>query len=147
MTNIIAFLCCVSGGMLVGLHFRKRALQKNQFYSDLVRYISALQLNVTGRQTELAVFNADFVQRASQVFAEASKNRRYPFCSASQKKDLDDFFGNLDCVGSGALLEHLNFFRKQFEPVLAECAAEAKKSSLYVKLGLLLGAMAGILFL
>ena len=40
----------------------------------------------------------------------------------------------------------MEMFETQFADCLKDCDAEAKKSSVYVKMGLLLGAMAGILF-
>lgn len=147
MIRIIAFICCVLGGFTFGLYLKKRTVQKNNLYSDLVRYCVALQLNVTGKQLELGTFNADFSQSCSAPFCEAMQQKNYSYCSALQKKSLTDFFDNLDCVGGSALLEHLKFFQKQFETDLAESSYAAKKSSLYVKLGLLLGVMVGILFL
>lgn len=147
MIRIIAFVCCVVGGFAFGLHLKKRAVQKNNLYADLVRYCVALQLNVCGKQLELGTFNADFCQSCSAPFCEALQQKTYCYCSALQKKGLSDFFANLDCVGGGALLEHLKFFQKQFETDLSEASASAKKASIYVKLGLLLGVMAGILFL
>lgn len=130
-----------------GVYLKKRAVKKSELFSDIVRYCSALQLNVTGKQLELAAFDAEFAKNCSAPFCEALTQKNYSYCSALQKKRLDDFFSNLDCVGGDALLEHLRFFQKQFEADFSESAAAAKKASLYVKLGLLLGVMVGILFL
>lgn len=147
MIQIFALVCCVSSGMFAGIFLRKRAIRKNEFFADLMRYISALQLNVSGRQQELGAFNEDFAKNCSETFREALLNRSYPNVSRIQKQNLDAFFSNLDTPGGSALLQHLEFFKKLFDNDCDEAAASAKKSFVYVKLGILFGAMVGILFL
>ena len=81
------------------------------------------------------------------MFADYLSESKLPQMNALQKKLMADFFGNLDCVSGNELLQHMEMFETQFADCLKDCDAEAKKSSVYVKTGLLLGAMAGILFL
>lgn len=146
MTNIILFICCALGGFFCGLYLKKRVTQKNALFVDLVKYTVALQLNVSGKQLEMGEFNAKFCDSCSEVFKDALQ-QKYPALSASQKNAVQEFFANLDCASGDALMKHLALFQKQFESISSETATEAKKSSLYLKLGLLLGAMLGILFL
>lgn len=147
MTNIILFICCVLGGFLCGMYLKKRVMQKNALFSDLVKYTVALQLNVAGKQLEISDFNNKFCETSSSVFQEALQEKKYPSLTAAHKNLLQDFFSNLDCASGSALMEHLAFYQKQFESCLKETDDAAKKSSLYIKLGLLLGVMVGILFL
>ncbi len=147
MTNIILFICCVLGGFLCGVYLKKRVMQKYALFSDLVKYTAALQLNVTGKQLEISDFNSKFCESSNLVFKEVLQENKYPSLSSTQKNTVQDFFSNLNCASGSALMEHLVFYQKQFEACLQETDGEAKKSSLYVKLGLLLGVMIGILFL
>lgn len=147
MTDIILFLCTTLAGFLLGLYLQRRVARTNEMYCDLSRYISALKLNVTGRQRELADFNAEFAAACGAVFKDCLIGKKFPRFNAQQKKRLEEFFDNLDCSGSEQLLQNLDFYAKQFEPDMHASADALKKSSVYVKLGLLLGAMVGILFL
>ena len=146
MTNIILFICCALGGFFCGLYLKKRVTQKNALFADLVKYTVSLQMNVGGKQLEMGEFNAEFCTHCSEVFKDALQ-QKFPALSASQKNAVQDFFAHLDCASGDALINHLAYYQKQFESISSETASEAKKSSLYTKLGLLLGVMLGILFL
>ena len=147
MIDIILFLCTITAGFLIGLYLQKRVAKTNQMWNDLARYITALKLNVTGRQKELADFNLEFAGTCGETFRECLLSKKYPNLKPPQKKRLEEFFANLDCAGSNQLLENLDFYAGQFEVDLKDSADAAKKSSIYIKLGILLGAMVGILFL
>ena len=95
----------------------------------------------------LADFNAEFSANCSETFKECLLAKKYPKLKGQQTKRLTEFFASLDCVGSEQLLQNLDFYAKQFEGDLKDSAEAVKKSSIYVKLGILLGAMVGILFL
>lgn len=126
---------------------QKQAIAKNLMYLDLLKYIAALKLNVNGRQLELARFNADFCTNCSGAFCAALQQNKYPRLKADKRKTVQDFFANLNCASGNQLLQHLEFYETQLRPDAEECAQAAAKSSVYVKIGILLGAMAGILFL
>lgn len=147
MIGAILFVCSVLCGFLAGRYFQKKSLRRNDLLSDVSKYLSALKLNVTGKQLELKKFNEGFLESCSKTFCEFLTEKKFPALNALQKKRIEDCFSNLDCVSGEQLLQHLDFYAKQFEADVKDCAEAAKKSSVYVKLGLLLGAMAGILFL
>ena len=147
MIDIILLLCTTLAGFFVGLYLQKRVARTGEMWNDLSRYIASLKLNVAGRQRELADFNAEFVSTCGATFRDCLVAKKYPKLSAQQKKRIEDFFANLDCAGSEQLLQNLDFYAKQFEADIKDSADAVKKSSIYVKLGLLLGAMLGILFL
>ena len=67
--------------------------------------------------------------------------------SKTQKENLTGFFDNLDCVSSQSFIEHINYYSKIFEcDAKNVLQGEVMKASIYGKLGMLLGAMLGILF-
>ena len=147
MTNIILFLCCVLTGFLAGRAMQKRSLVRADIFSDVTQYVSALKINVTGKQQEMELFNAEFLKNCSDGFRNYFADKKCGFVNRTQKQHLDGFFGNLNCSSGELLLQHLNFYEKIFEQDWNSILEEAKKSAVYVKLGLLSGAMAGILFL
>lgn len=126
----------------------KRILAKGKFYQDLTTYISLLKENVYGRQLELSVFDNEFAKSSGKAFADYILSRRLSVkLSRLQKDNLTSFFDNLDCISSQALIEHINYYGK----ILAEDAqkvlqSDVVRSSICSKLGMLLGAMIGILF-
>ena len=68
--------------------------------------------------------------------------------SKNQKKNLLDFFGNLDCVSSVQLSEHLDYYGKILEDDCRQVTEkEASRAGVYGKLGMLLGAMLGIMLM
>jgi len=134
-------------GFLVGRFLQKQALAKNSMYLDLLKYVAALKLNVSGRQVELAVFNAEFSANCSEPFRALLQNNKYPRMSSDKRKTVQDFFANLNCASGNQLLQHLEFYETQLRPDAEQCAQAAAKSSVYAKIGILLGAMVGILFL
>ena len=147
MIHIILLLCCILCGFLLGRFLQKQVLCKNQLYLDLTKYIAALKLNVGGRQLQLDKFNADFTQNCSGVFQTALNQKKLPRLKPDKRKTLQDFFAGLNCASSSQLLQNLEFYEAQIRPDAEEAAQDAKKSSVYVKIGLLVGAMVGILFL
>lgn len=147
MTNILVLFCCITAGLLVGIFLKRRAVRKNLFWRDLSEYADALKLNVVGRQLEIKKFNDEFCLNACAVFAEAVNSQNFSVLNARQTDTVRRFFNSLDCSGGEALLQHLQFYQKIFHVEFEASAEEVKKSSLYIKLGLLAGVSAGILFL
>ena len=147
MTHIIILLCCILCGFLVGRFLQKQVIVRNQMYLDLQKYFSALKLNVGGRQLELNKFNSDFSATCSGAFCAVLQHNKYPHMKAHKRKTVQDFFANLNCASSSQLLQHLEFYEAQIRPDAEQSTEDAKKSSVYVKIGILLGAMVGILFL
>lgn len=149
MINIICVVCCILTGFAVGKFIEKTVGDKDKFYNDLMLYISELKENVSGRQLELAKFNQEFAKKSSRYFSDFIESGR--ICvklSKVQKRNILTFFENLDCSSSQVLIEHIN----HCSAVLADDAKyvaqnEIAKASIYSKLGMLLGAMLGILLI
>lgn len=147
MINIILSICCILMGLLLGIAVKKQIVARAEVFSDAVKYAELFKLNVTGKRLEVAQFNANFLQECSKPFRAYFTDKDCCRLSAQQRKHLKDFFDNLDCINGEALLQHLNFCQSVLQDDLSICKDAAAKSSLFVKLGLLLGVMVGILFL
>ena len=149
MTDIILLICCILAGYALGKFFERKASEKGRFYRDLTSYITLLKDNVNGRQLELKNFNDEFTQNCGGAFANYLLNNRIKVrMTKSQKNNLTQFYDNLDCVSSKALVEHLDYYGR----ILSDDAQdvmknEVAKASVYAKLGMLLGAMLGILLI
>lgn len=147
MINIIVVVCCIMAGFAVGKYIEHRICEKGKFYQDLTMYIALLKDNVSGRQVEMSAFNSEFAQKSSKAFSDYLLHKELKLrLNKAQKDNLSAFFDNLDCVSSQALLEHIGYHGK----ILADDSQkviqnEVAKSSVYGKLGMLLGAMLGIL--
>ena len=149
MTDILIVICCILGGFALGKFIEKQICIKGKFYQDLNKYVALLKDNVNGRQLELAKFNEEFVKRSGTVFAEFLENGKLKLhLSKSQKNNVSAFFDNLDCASSQALIEHINFHSGLLsDDAKTVLENEVAKSSIYGKLGMLLGAMLGILLI
>lgn len=147
MLDIIIIICCVLGGFALGKFLENKVGEKGKFYKDLTRYVAALKENVSGRQLEIAKFNDEFAKSCSKPFANYLQTSKLNLTlKKSQKENITFFFDNLDCASSQALIQHLDYQGKILiddgKEVLDK---EVVKASIYSKLGMLLGAMLGIL--
>ncbi len=149
MIDIVVLIACTLCGYLCGKYIEKRILDKNNFYQDLRKYISLLKENVAGKQLELDKFNRNFSENCSKVFAEyLNDNKLKCKVGAAQRKNLEEFFGNLVCVSSEQLSNHIEFFEKVLsEDIKFVKEQEVAKSSVYSKVGALIGAIVGILLI
>lgn len=147
MLDIIIIICCVLAGFALGKLIETKIGEKGKFYQDLTSYVSLLKDNVLGRQLEIASFNQEFAANSSKMFADYILNGKVkPHLSKTQKNNLSAFFDNLDCVSSQALVEHINYHGKVLESDAQNVLqGEVAKASVYSKLGMLIGAMIGIL--
>lgn len=147
MLDIIIIICCVVGGFAIGKYIENRINEKGKFFQDAARYTATLKENVSGRQLELAKFNAEFCKNSSKSFGEylASGKIKHRL-SKSQKDSLTAFFDNLNCASSQELIQHLDYYGRLIGDEAKNIQdKEVAKSSIYSKLGMLLGAMLGIL--
>lgn len=149
MLDIIILIACALCGFACGKFLEKRIKRKGEFYSDLNRYVTLLKVNVEGRQVELSTYDAEFCSNCSTTFREYLQNRKLK-CSLSsiQKGDVETFFNNLDCVSSQELSKHIDYYGSAFGAESKQVMdKEVAKSSIYVKLGILLGVMVGIVLM
>lgn len=147
MTNIILLICCIFMGYLLGRGAQKQVIARAELFSDAVKYVEFFRLNVDGKRMEVARFNEEFLKDCSEPFRHYLTKGGGCRLSAAQSKHLKDFFQNVDCATSEMLLQQLNFYDKIFHDDWNLCRESANKSALFVKIGLLCGAMVGILFL
>lgn len=147
MIDIIIIICCVFSGFALGKFIENKICEKGKFYKDITRYVASLKDNVSGRQLELYKFNDEFAKSCCRPFAEYLYTGKLKLAlKKTQKENITAFFDNLDCASSQALIQHLDYQGKILiddgKEVLDK---EVMKASIYSKLGMLLGAMLGIL--
>lgn len=147
MLDIIILICCTLIGFALGKLFEKKICAKGRFYQDLTAYIVLLRDNVVGRQLELSSFNESFVQNCGEAFGVyLLKSELQVRLDKAKRKNLEAFFNGMDCISSSALIEHINYYGKVFSEDAKSAREDAAKSSIYPKIGMLLGAILGILF-
>ena len=148
MIDIIILIACTLCGLACGKYLEKRIKRKGEFYNDLTRYVSLLKINVQGRKLELARFNQEFCTQCSQVFADYLRDGKVRFSLNSlQKSNVSKFFDNLSCSSSTELYNHIDFCGNVLSADAKQAESEVAKASVYVKLGLLLGLMVGIVLM
>lgn len=149
MTDILIIICCTLIGYALGKYVERKICDKGKFYQDLTSYIMLLKDNVSGRQLELSSFNTEYSKNSGKIFSEYLLNSNLKVnLNKSQKENLTAFFNNLDCVSSKALVEHIEYYGKILnDDSQAVLQNEVAKRAIYSKLGMLLGAMVGILFI
>lgn len=147
MLDIIIIICCTLGGFAIGKYVENRINAKGKFFQDATRYAEALKENVNGRQLELTKFNAEFCKNSGKAFSEyISGGKLRVRLSKSQKESVAALFGSLDCASSRELIQHLDYYGRLIADESKNIQdKEVAKSSIYSKLGMLLGAMLGIL--
>lgn len=147
MSGILLLICCILCGFCVGLFLQRRERDNVTFVEDLLRYIDLLRVNIDTERKSLAAFDSEFVARCGKQFSDyRSGTGGAP--GKRTGKLADDFFdGVVACNNSQQLAKHLDYYKAVVAAQLAEMSCGGKRKGLYVKLGLLLGAMVGLLFL
>lgn len=147
MSGILLLICCILCGFCVGLFLQRRERDCVAFVEDLLRYIDLLRVNIDTERKSIAAFDSEFVTRCGKPFADY-RTGTGGAPSKSTGKLADDFFdGVVACNNSQQLAKHLDYYKAVVAAQLAEMSDGGKRKGLYVKLGLLLGAMVGLLFL
>lgn len=149
MTNIIILITCSLCGYACGKYLEKRVRNKGAFLTDLCRYASFLKVNVEGRCIELSKFNSEFASSCSEVFRDYLISGKLKCAlTSTQKESVSNFFSNLDCASSQELTKHLDHYVAVFDDMSKQFTQkELSSSSMYSKLGVLLGVMLGIVLM
>ena len=149
MIDIIILIACTLCGFACGKYLEKRIKRKGEFYSDLTRYVMLLKINVEGRKLELARFNEEFVEQCGTIFAEYLRDGKIRCgLSAMEKNNVEKFFDNLSCASSEELGKHIEYYTALLNSDAKRVTeGEVAKASVYVKLGVLLGMMVGIVLM
>ena len=148
MLDIIILILCTLCGFACGKFLEKRIKRKGEFYTDLLRYVTLFKLNVEGKLIELATFNEQFCQNCSASFAQYIQEGKIKCAFTSlQKGNITSFFNNTGCVSSEELIRHIDYYKAVFETDAKQISEQVAKSSIYTKLGILLGVMVGIVLM
>lgn len=148
MSGILLLICCILCGFCVGLFLQRRERDCVTFVEDLLRYIDLLRVNIDTERKSLAAFDSEFISRCGKQFSDYRSGTGGGAPNKRTGKLADDFFdGVVACNNSQQLAKHLDYYKAVVAAQLAEMSCGGKRKGLYVKLGLLLGAMVGLLFL
>ena len=147
MSGILLLICCILCGFCVGLFLQRRERDNVTFVEDLLRYIDLLRVNIDTERKSLAAFDSEFVARCGKQFSDYRSGTGGAPCKRTGKLADDFFDGVVACNNSQQLAKHLDYYKAVVAAQLAEMTCGGKRKDLYVKLGLLLGAMVGLLFL
>lgn len=132
----------------MGLFLQRRERDCVTFVEDLLRYIDLLRVNIDTERKSLAAFDSEFISRCGKQFSDYRSGTGGGAPNKRTGKLADDFFdGVVACNNSQQLAKHLDYYKAVVAAQLAEMSCGGKRKGLYVKLGLLLGAMVGLLFL
>ncbi len=148
MLRIVILIICAICGFLFGMFFKRRALNRNFFWTDLTRYIAQFQINMNGRQMEVMKLNEEFTANCSSVFAGYLSDRKTAcYMTKRERTEVDQFFNGLNAVSSDELKNHLEYHAYIFSEECKVVSDQMKKSAVYPKLGALLGVMVGIVLI
>ena len=148
MIDIVILIACALCGYALGKYLEKRVKRKGNFYGDLTRYIALLKVNIERRQLELGKFNEEFGTNCSAVFRDYLQSSKFKVSlTTAQKENVAAFFNNLGCVSSQELIKHIEYYDHIFATDNRQIEVEVSKASIYVKLGILLGVMVGIVLM
>lgn len=148
MTDIIVLLACAFCGFAVGKYLERRVRCKKAFFEDANKYIELFKVNISGRQLEVNAFNEEFGKNYSGAFAEYVKGVKGKFnLTSTEKLLLDNFFQCLNAVSSQELQKQLDFNARPVKELAVKYSEQSSKASIYPKLGLLMGVMAGIVLI
>ena len=148
MTSIIILFCSILCGFLIGKHFQKRQMFRNQFFADLTKYILLLKANVATSRIEVPTFNKEFSKSSSAVFANfLSNNNDLSYLSKQQKALVVSFVESLKTTTSAQLINNLDYYYQLVNAEYSLITNSARNSFVCVKLGILVGVMVGILLM
>lgn len=145
MIDIVVLLCSIIGGTVVGIYAAKRKKQYCLFVCDLNRYLTEFAINVSGAKLLKSEFDKKFAGGCSTEFCKylLSENRQCPYKNLSE--NLEGFMSGLSASSSEQLKYHLQEYSTKFKTVENSVVPQcAKMCATYIKLGFLLGVMAGI---
>lgn len=138
---ILPILACSCIGAWVDLYQKRN----KELFDNALDYCTELLDNVQTRKLDLATFNGIFLQNTGVVFADVLSGKNVVFATPTQKKQLKTFFDGVAHSDSATLTKHLLAWQLRFKRV----ASSFKNTSpnLYLKLGVLFGALVSILLI
>ena len=148
MTDIVAIIACALCGFALGKYFERRVRSKFMFCSDLCKYLALFKVNLDVRQLEIDKFNKDFCANCSEVFCEyIEKGKTRCSLNTREQNYVKTFFEGLNAVSTHELKKHVDYYEAIFADMNKEANDQARRASVYVKLGILLGVMVGIVLI
>ncbi len=147
MTDIVVLLMPIFVFACIGAWLDMRNERQIKLLKDLVRYTSELQENVNGNKLDLPTFNNVFEQTASNTFIDVKSGEKSCFISSQLFSQAQLFFDGLHNSSTNALLQHLAAFNLQYTNMLEKLQQKSVVKNLFLKLGVLFGALISILLI
>lgn len=145
MIDIVVLLCSIIGGTLVGIYAAKRKKQYCLFVCDLNRYLNEFAFNINGAKLLKSEFDKKFANGCSVEFSKYLLSEKHECPYKALSENLNAFMSGLSASSSEQLKYHLQEYSAKFKAVENSVVPQCSKlSATYVKLGFLLGVMAGI---
>lgn len=130
---------------MLGKYCKRRLTERCAALCDAARYAQALKANVEGRQQQMTQFTEQFCMTASQPFCNIVQGK-YGCLKGTEKAVVAELFAKTQYSSAEELSYTLSEYGERLRALAGEARIQAEKT-VYPKVGLLLGAMAGILFL
>ena len=149
MTDIIVLICCILGGFFVGRYTQSVINAKNQFYLDTLKYIENLQINIKTKQIGISSFNQEYSKICTSEFkAFLLDNKIEVRLSRAERKNILSLTNTMLDTSSDTLFSNLSFVSKLInDDYQLFYNSKFLKSKVYDKIGLLVGAIVGILLM
>lgn len=149
MTDILVLFFSIGSGFCVGKYLRDRLWDKNQFYLEVIKYTKLLIANIQSKQIELDIFNKSFCSSCNSTFCNFILSGVVPsYFNKSDSAFFTRYYGSLKDSASNKLLPTLQFDLQQLDALYHTFSIDKLKySKIFVQLGLLCGAIIGILLL
>lgn len=149
MTDIILLICCILAGFFVGRYTQSVINTKNLFYLDTLKYIENLQINIKTKQIGIPSFNQEYSKICTSEFkAFLFDNKIEVHLSRAERKNILSLTNTMLDTSSDTLYSNLSFVSKLInDDYQLFYNSNFLKSKVYDKIGLLLGAIVGILLM
>lgn len=122
---------------------------KNLFYLDTLKYIENLQINIKTKQIGISLFNQEYSKICTSEFkAFLLDNKIEVRLSRAERKNILSLTNTMLDTSSDSLYSNLSFVSKQInDDYQLFYNSMFLKSKVYDKIGLLVGAIVGILLM
>lgn len=150
--KLIVFVLCAFVGCMAGLLCARRICEKENYYKELSNFCSHFKSCVAFRNDEIANVINGFPCRStllkSQLYAKANATNEYDqgFLNTEEYSVVSDFLYNLGRFDEQTQIEDVMRNKEIFEDNYKSLKEKnAVKRPMYIKLGLLFGALVGVL--
>ena len=156
MIDIVVLILCVFVGFVLGRRSERMLFNKERLFTSMHDFARNLLYNARYTKLPLKEFVENYnAGNGAEVFSQCVDRYFYgkdiaisAKLTAQQQKYIEDFWHNLSALNTEQFVGHVeyygNYFADQSEKLRKECA---DKASLGPKLGILIGAIVGLMLM